>query len=261
MSHIASTVRRISAVAALSLVPALAVAQAPATEALPSADDLVAKHIAATGGEAAIRKHSSSRATGTFELPAAGLGGAMTMISAAPNRVLMRIEIGGMGEVLQGFDGTHAWAMDPMQGPRLIEGVPLEMQKEESGYYGVLDQKDKATRTTIGKSELGGVPCWQVKIVWKSGRDATECYAMDSGLLIGRQGRVETPQGSMDQTVLVGDYKEFGGVKAPTTMRIQVAGMEQVLRIQSIEYDTVKPEDFAPPAAIKALIDAKGTGE
>ena len=260
MSFVSQTVRRYSAVAALSFVPALAAAQAPAGEALPSADELVAKHVAATGGEAAIRRHTSTRATGTFELAAAGLSGPVSVISSAPNRTLLKIEIPGMGEIVSGFDGTNAWSVNPMAGPRLAEGTELQMQVEESGYYGVLEQKGSVTRTTVAKTEMGGVPCYQVKAVWKSGREGMECYAVESGLLVGRQNRIETPQGAIDQTTLIGDYKDFGGVKAPTTMRIQAGGMEQVIRFSSVEYDTVKPEEFAAPPAIQALIKAKGAG-
>lgn len=257
MPSVPQTIRRLSTLAAIAFVPALAAAQAPA---LPSAAEVVAKHVAATGGEAAIRKHSSTRATGTFELAAAGLSGPVTVISGAPNRTLLKIEIPGMGEIVSGFDGTNAWSVNPMAGPRLAEGAELQIQAEESGYYGVLDQKEGVTRTTVAKTEMGGVPCYQVKVTWKSGREATECYAVETGLLAGRQSRVETPQGAIDQTVLIGDYKDFGGIKAPTTMRIQAGGMEQVIRFSSVEYDTVKPEEFAAPAPIQALIKAKGAG-
>jgi hypothetical protein len=260
VSFVSQTVRRLTAVAALSFVPALAVAQAPATEALPSADEIVAKHVAATGGEAAIRKHSSTRATGTFELAAAGLSGTVSVISAAPNRTMLRIEVPGMGEILQGFDGTNAWSVNPMAGARLAEGPELQMQVEEAGYYGVLDQKESVTRKATGRAEMGGVPCYQVTVTFKSGREATECYGVESGLLVARQGRVETPQGVIEQTVLIGDYKDFGGIKAPTTMRLQVAGVEQVIRLTSVEYDTVKPEEFTPPAAIQTLIKGKAPG-
>ena len=84
---------------------------------------------------------------------------------------------------------------------------------------------------------MGGVPCYQVKVVWKSGREATECYAVESGLLAGRQSRVETPQGAIDQTVLIGDYKDFGGLKSATRLRQQMLGQEQIMTLDKVEFD------------------------
>ena len=250
---------RLSAAALLAFVPAAAAAQ---DAAMPAASELLAKHIAAMGGEAAIRKHTSTKMTGSFEMPAAGLTGTLTTVSAAPNKMLLRIEVGGMGEIVTGFDGTHGWSVNPMQGARLHEGAELAAQKEGSDYYGSLGmQAAVASRTTVGKTEMGGVPCWEVKVQWKSGRESTECYAVESGLLVANKARIETPQGTIDQVTLIGDYKDFGGVKVPTVMRLQAMGMEQVMRVTSVEYGTVTPADLEPPAAIQALIKAKAGGE
>lgn len=254
------TIRGLPTVLALTLAagltPAAAVAQAPG---LPAASALLERHVAAVGGEAAIRRHTSTRVAGTFELPAAGLRGELTMLSVAPNRTLMRIVVGGLGEIVSGFDGTNVWSVDPMQGARLADGAQLEMQRELADFYGTLGkQPGVVSRTTVEQTELGGVPCYKVKVTWKSGRETHECYAVDGGLLVGQQMRTETAQGATDVTVLIGEYKDFGGTKAPTVIRQQSMGMEQVIRITSLEHDTVTPAELEPPAPIQTLLREKG---
>lgn len=243
----------------LLLLPALAGAQAAA---LPSAEKLVAKHVAAIGGEAAVREHAAYRMTGTFELAAAGLRGDMTVVSAAPNRNALTITIPGVGEIRSGFDGTTAWEMNPMSGARLLEGEELARVSEESHFHGSLLRNPPgiASRQTVERTELGGVPCYRVRVSWKSGRESHECYAVDGGLLVALQSTIASPMGKMETTQLLSDYKEFGGVRHATVLRQQMMGAEQLLTITSIEYEGIDESAFTPPAAIRTLIQAKRAG-
>ena len=50
------------------------------------------------------------------------------------------------------------------------------------------------------------------------------------------------------------DYKKFGDLMHPTTIRQKMMGIEQVMTLTSIEYDVVDPSVFEMPAAVKALI-------
>jgi len=91
----------------------------------------------------------------------------------------------------------------------------------------------------------------------KSGRETFDCYSVASGLLIASIGKQDTPMGSVDVTNLLSDYKDFGGQKVATRLTQQVMGQEQVLRINTVEYDAADPALFEMPAAIKALAEKK----
>src|SRR5215207_1581297 len=81
-------------------------APAAATSAhLPGAQQIIDRYVAAIGGRAAIQRLQSFRATGTFEMPAQGVRADMSMSAARPNKVAMTIDIPGMGQVVQGYDG------------------------------------------------------------------------------------------------------------------------------------------------------------
>ena len=60
--------------------------------------------------------------------------------------------------------------------------------------------------------------------------------------------------GAVTATHSLGDNRSFGGVLVPTTMKQTAMGVEQVLKITSVEFDNVPPSTFDPPAQIKALI-------
>ena len=64
----------------------------------------------------------------------------------------------------------------------------------------------------------------------------------------------ETQMGTVTGTTVETDYKKFGNLLQPTTVRSQVGGLQQVITITSIDYDQVPASIFELPAGIKALL-------
>ena len=54
--------------------------------------------------------------------------------------------------------------------------------------------------------------------------------------------------------MVVTDYKRFGNLVQPTTVRTQGGGVVQVIRISSTEYDRVPASIFELPPPIIALV-------
>jgi hypothetical protein len=250
--------RRAAAAIGLTMLAAAPVfAQAPAG-GLPPAKDLIAKFVTATNATAVMAKHTSVKTTGKFEMAAAGISADLEISQARPNKTSLRIDLPGMGQVQEGFDGTTGWAINPMQGPRLKTGKELDAVREESTFGASTRQgPNVASAETVEKTEMNGEACYKVKLVWKSGRETFDCFSVASGLLIASMGKQDTPMGSVDVTNLLSDYKDFGGQKIATRLTQQVMGQEQVLRINNVEYDAADPASFEMPAAIKALAEKK----
>ena len=248
--------RRLAAAAGLTMVAAPAPAQGAA--ALPPAKELIAKFVAATNATAVMAKHQSVRTKGRFELPAQGISGDLEISQARPNKTMMRINISSLGQIEQGYDGTTAWSINPMQGPRLMTGRELDAVREESS-FGTSSRQgpNVASAETVEKTEMNGEPCYKVKMVWKSGRETFDCYSVASGLLIASTGKQESPMGTIEVTNLISDYKDFGGQKIATRLTQQVMGNEQVLILSTVDYDAADAASFEMPAAIKALVEKK----
>lgn len=232
---------------------------APAAAALPSASDVIARYIKAVGGSAALMKVKSVRTVGTFEMPAQGLKGDVVVVQALPNKMVMTTTIPGVGEINSGFNGEVAWSVNPMQGARLLEGKELEQLREESGFTAILRRAElTSSMETVGKSEMQGQPCYQVKVIYKSGRETTECYAVDTGLLLGATTKQTSPMGTIDVTTIVSDYQVVGGIKTAMKTRMQMMGQEQVMTFSKVVYDG--PDDakaFELPPAVKTMVEAK----
>ncbi|MCC6245576.1 MAG: hypothetical protein IT353_22285, partial [Gemmatimonadaceae bacterium] len=129
-------IRWMQAVVGVSLT-ALSSVSATA-QARPAASALVAKYVAAIGGEAEVKKITSIKQIGTMDVPAAGLSAPMEVNMAAPNKMSSKTTIPGMGEILSGYNGTLAWDVNPMSGTRLLSGKELTVAAENADFYGSL---------------------------------------------------------------------------------------------------------------------------
>ena len=222
---------------------------------LPSARSIIDRHVKAIGGRAAILKHKSTHAVGTISMPATGITGPIDVYAAAPDKSFVKISLGGVGDLLEGYDGTHGWTLQPMMGPMLKQGKELAEKKFDSDYYSDLHEPDRfASMKTVEKTAFEGRPCYKVNLVRKDGGEETEYYDAESGLRVGTVQTRETPMGPITATQVLSDYKNFGGLLLPTTMKQTAMGVEQVLKVTSVEFDNVPPSTFDLPAQIKALI-------
>ena len=222
---------------------------------LPSARSILDRHLAAIGGRQAVMSHKSTHASGTLSMPAAGVTGAVDIYGAHPNRTLLKVSLGGVGEVLEGFDGTHGWSISPMTGPMLLEGKQLDEKRFDSEFYGELRGDTRyQSLTTLEQVDFEGRRCYKVRLVRKTGGEDIEFYDVGTGLKAGSITTRETQMGTVTGTTVETDYKKFGNLLQPTTVRSQVGGIQQVITISSIEYDQVPATIFELPAGIKALL-------
>jgi hypothetical protein len=226
------------------------------TPALPAGRAIIDRYVRAIGGRDAVMRHSSIRYVGNFEMPAAGMKGNLILIQAAPNKMAMTVDLPGMGQMVSGYDGTVGWSINPMQGPRVLEGKELEQLREDAGPSAMLRSADRIrSAETVERTSMGGQACYKVKITYNSGRESFDCYSPETGLLVGMTQTQESPMGSVQVTTLFDDWKEFGGLKTATKLRQQMLGQEQVLTIDRLEFN--RPEDAKAvemPEQIKPLV-------
>jgi hypothetical protein len=249
---------RVATLAALFLAPLYAQAPAKTETAaeLPAARDLINRHIKAIGGREAILAHKSMHATGTLSVPSSGMTGPMEVFGASnPDRVLVKTTVVGIGEIMEGFDGSHAWSVNPMTGPMLKVGKELTQTKLDADFYSELRDPEKYPEVkTIEKTTFDGRPCYKVSVKRIDGIEDFDFYDVASGLRAGSINTRETAMGTLTMTSIEGDYKKFGKLSQATAMTQQIMGVEQKITLSTVEYDTVAASAFEPPAAIKALI-------
>lgn len=251
--RLARTLAVIAAVsAASSVAPSVAGAQA-----LPSASELIAKWAKETNA-ASWKGHKSSRMKAAFDLPAMGMSANMEVVTVFPSQMASKIDIPGMGEMRQGFDGTTAWMVNPMQGPSLLTGPQLDAAKEDNNPDNYSRITPAITSSeTVEKATLGGQECYKVKHTWKSGKVSFDCFSVADGMITWSQAKSVTPMGEVEVTTTYAAYKDWGGIKRATTTTIDQMGQQIVITMQGFEWDNVDAKELELPAEIKALTEKK----
>ncbi len=224
------------------------------TAKLPAARGLIDAHIAAVGGAEAYAKSSEGTTKVQMEIVENGMKLDMTLYGHGSDRASL-MAIPGAGDFRNGYTGGVAWSMDPMNGPRLLEGKEREQMLEQSdAKITVRDASVIASATTAALSDSEGRPCYRVEIKWTSGRETTDCYGTEDGLLLSTESVVASPMGDVKQISYLSDYKRFGALKMPTKMKSKVAGMTQLITLQSFDPAAPAADVFALPVAIEALV-------
>jgi hypothetical protein len=240
----------------LAIAPLMAQAARPQPSAgLPAGRQVIDRHIKAVGGREAILAQSSTHATGSVAMPAAGLTGRLEAFHAKPNRFLQRMSLPGIGEIEEGFDGTVGWSMSPLTGPTLLDGKQLEQRAFDADFFDDLKAADRyPSITTVERTTFEGRPAYKLKLVKRSGDEDIEFYDVETGLKAGAISTRESPMGPIQGTTVTTDYKKFGILLQPTTMKVSVMGTQMVMSVLTVEYGKVDPSVFVPPAHIKALL-------
>jgi hypothetical protein len=232
--------------------PAAMVAQEPA---LPSASDLAARHVAAMGGEAAQKAVKSMRVRGLFEMADQNLSGTLEMLTVRPNKMLVRVDIPGVGHIETGYDGHVGWVLDPQMGPLVLSGRQLLETTDDAWFDGTLHGPEHVREmTTLARTTFGDREAYKVKVVFVSGREQTEYFDAEKGWQIGAEGARETALGVLPTKSVFSDFRRFGALMQPTRLVQSALGLEQTFHIESVEYDVVRADAFDLPPAIKALI-------
>ena len=249
---------RVATMAALLFAPfyAQAPAKADPAAALPDAREIINRHIKAVGGREAILRHKSLHAKGTLSIPASSIEGPIELFGAAnPDRMVVRTSVPGIGDIIEGFDGSHAWSLSPLTGPMLKVGKELSQTKLDADFYSELrDPKKYPSVKTLEKTTFDGRPCYKVAVTRIDGSEDVDYYDVATGLKAGSVNTRESPMGTLTMTSTEGDYKKFGNLLHATKVTQKVMGVEQVITLLSLEYDKVEASAFAPPTEIKALI-------
>ncbi|HEX8847535.1 MAG TPA: serine hydrolase [Pyrinomonadaceae bacterium] len=227
---------------------------APATV---STDELIAKVIAAYGGEENLRKHKSSVMTADLVLEHQGLTGKAVVNAKAPNMVTSSIRIMALdkeiGTVFDYFDGTTGGEVTSFGPPETKAGKSLEDARIASDFYDVLNWKKLFKSIVVKKmAKVGDEDAYVIVKTPEKGNPVTDYISAKSFLLL-RRDTLETSS-TMDITLPItetfGDYRTVDGVMVPfrTVTTIPTIG-EITANVQTVKFDVDIPDSvFHAPA-------------
>jgi outer membrane lipoprotein-sorting protein len=223
------------------LVAVLVLAPSAARAQTPTVDQIVAKNLAAKGGEEALRSATTMKMSGTLTVQ--GMQAPVKVLTKRPNLMLQEMTMNG-ARIVSAFDGQRVWGINPMLGgnqPREVTGVQSEAVKDRSTFDGPLvGYKGRGdTLELVGSATVGDADTWKLKLTRQNGR--TMFIYVDKNTGLEREWATTVDQAGMtlDIQTLMSDYQPAdNGVQVARTLRTLIGGHEQaVLKVESVEFN------------------------
>lgn len=225
-----------------------------------TADEIIEKHLAATGGRAALAKLNSRVSNGTISVgtPVGELKGTIEVSQKRPNktRTLIKIDasaIGG-GQITsdQRFDGTSGYVLDSFNGNRDITGDQLEAMKAGSFPTPFLDYKEHGMTATLGNREkVDSRDAYVVQLTPKTGPAVKAFFDAENFLLVKTIISVNVPQlgGPIEQVVEFSDFHDVDGIKIPYLTKSSNPVQTVVATVTDVKQNVdINDSSFAKPA-------------
>ncbi len=223
--------------------------QPTASTAEITIDDLMAKAIAAAGGEANLRKHKSMRTTAALDFENQGLTGENAAYAQAPNLAATTITLVGLGKKLGAmrsyFDGAQGGSEVSFGQAEVFKDKQLEDARIASDFYESLNWKSLFKTVTIKeKSKLGDEEVYVVVKTPEKGNTVTDYISAKSFLLLKRDRtrNVGAGQGTVVTSESYSDYRNVDGVMIPFSSVTQHPSMGRIVgKVKEVKFDVDIP--------------------
>lgn len=210
-------------------------------------DEILTTYFENVGGMDKWKELKSTKITAEMSMGPMEFPG--VIYEQAPN--LQKVEVNVQGkQIIQAYDGTTAWWINPFQGGEEAQKMPDEMAEDmvtktfESDF---INYKEKGhTLELEGKEEVEGAETFKVKLTKKDGD--VEYHFFDTEYFIPIMTRTKIkagPQkGQLSETYL-SDFQEVDGLMFPFFIENKMAGETiQKITIKEVVLNETKEQSF-----------------
>ena len=232
--------RRSLAVVLALLVPTLAASQ--------TLDEIVARHVTARGGQAALAAVRTVRMTG-HAIAGSGRQAIVRREIARPGRIRTEFVFQGTTGVYA-WDGSSGWRVSPLDGGFEPEALPADeavVTAEQADIEGPLvDWKAKGhALKLVGTDTLPGGPAHHLELTLQSGSVRELWLDAGSGLVVRTASARKLRGHDVALETDFGDYRETAGVRFARSIETGLRGRPRRLRIVVDSVEANVPLDDA----------------
>lgn len=218
-----------------------------------TADEIIAKHLAARGGADKIKAVQSMQATGKMLMQ--GMEAPFVIKMKRPNELRMEINVQGK-IIVRAYDGKEAWMIMPFMGspdPQRLSGDETKEVDDDADIDGPLvDYQAKGNKVELlGKEDMEGTDVYKLKVTLKSGSERTIFIDGESFLELKSTSKVTRNGQEFEVDTTVSNYKPVNGLLYPFSVESKANGQTlQQMTVDSYEVDVPMDESiFKMPVA------------
>ena len=213
-------------------------------------DELMAKAIEASGGEANLRKHKSMQVRSTIEMPGQGISADALTYSRAPYAEAQVMTMRAAGKTIattrKFFDGREGGGESSFTVSTPLSGLEINDALIASDFYRELNWKT-AFKTSVIKAieKVGDEDAYVVARTPEKGSAVTERYSTKTFLLLQRETQATDPELGINISAVAtfSDYRPVDGVMVPfTIVETVLGGNESITKVQDVKFDAPIPD-------------------
>ena len=222
-------------------------------------DDLLAKMIAAYGGEENIRKHNSSVTTAEVDFENQGVQAKGTISARAPNLSASEMTLTALdkklGSAVSYFDGNAGGEIVSFAPAETYTGKRLADIKAAADFYDVLDWKKNYPTITFKRiDKVNGEDVYVIERRNEKGTPITDYISTKSFFVLRRDSIIanETSGLELPNTEWFSDYRNVDGVMVPfKQVSNNIANGDIVLHVIDVKFNVEIPDNvFRKPATL-----------
>ncbi len=221
--------------------------KASETAALPKAEDLLDKYLAAVGGATALDKITSRVQTGKL-MAFGGQAFPAEVFSKAPGKRISLMHLQG-GDSVTAFDGQRGWLSVPGRPAHMMSASESEAARMDADLQFAAHVKNMYPKFTVVDGEkIDGHDTYLVA-GRAEGRPPLRLYLdKDTGLLLRAVRYAQSPLGLNPTQVDYADYRGADGVKVPFRWTVARPGNRFTIQAEDMKQNVpVDDAKFAAP--------------
>lgn len=239
--------------ATANLTPLLA----QTAERLPTVNQVLERHVQATGGNEVLLRHKSMTVHGRYQAPAQKAD-YETIFFTKAGKMLLQAALGGGKQYQTGFDGETSWVLHPDGKVDIAAGDEVKTAARDADmYYHLHVLNYFKSMDVVDVREFNGRPCYHLKGVNNWGKLNEQFYDKENGLLLGYAFNTAWRGGKGDATDTFEDYKDFGGVRMAAKTTSRDGDDLTISLITAVTYDDVNDDVFALPKPVQSAVAEK----
>jgi photosynthetic reaction center cytochrome c subunit len=214
--------------------------------ALPEADQLFDKYLAAVGGADALQRITSRVQKGTLT----AFGGEhfpVEIYAKAPDRRISIMHPKG-GESVTAFDGKQGWLSVPGR-VHMMSAAENDAARIDADFHFAVHVKSLYQKFRVDRGEKIDGHDTYVVVGQSEGQPPLQLYLdQQSGLLLRLVRYAETPLGRNPTQIDYTDYRDADGVKVPFRWTLARPGNRFTIQVDQLQQNVpVDDAKFAPP--------------
>jgi hypothetical protein len=183
-----------------------------------TADELIAKNLAARGGVEKMRAITSMHTLGKLHL-GGGLEAKTETFKLAPDKIRNEFTLQGLTAV-NAWDGTAGWAIEPFEGRKEPQKTSLDDNKQLLDGADIagplLDYKAKGSKVEyLGTEDIDGTDAHKLRVTFKNGDSRVMYLDPDQFLTIRTVDHTIVRGQEQLKTTDIGEYEKVDGVYFP----------------------------------------------